>query len=55
MSMTLSVDAPTSRAHSCIFYVCRLCHTGALGDKKHMLLECLALADLREEFSPLVA
>ena len=35
--------------------VCRLCHTGALGDERHMLLECPALADLRHEFSPLVA
>ena len=31
--------------------VCRLCHTGALGDERHMLLECPALADLRDEFS----
>ena len=35
--------------------VCRLCHTGALGDERHMLLECPALADLRDEFSPLIA
>ena len=35
--------------------VCRLCHTGALGDERHMLLECSALADVRDEFSPLVA
>ena len=35
--------------------VCRLCHTGALGDKRHMLLECPALADLRDEYSLLVA
>ena len=26
--------------------VCGLCHTGALGDERHMLLECPALADL---------
>ena len=26
----------------------RLCHTGALGDERHMLLECPALADLRD-------
>ena len=32
-----------------------LCHTGALGDERHMLLECPALADLRDEFSPLIA
>ena len=35
--------------------VSRLCHTGALGDERHMLLECLALADLRDEVSPLIA
>ena len=35
--------------------VCRLCHTGALGDERHILLECPALADLRDEYSPLVA
>ena len=35
--------------------VCRVCHTGALGDERHMLLECPALADLRDEYSPLVA
>ena len=35
--------------------VCRLCHTGTLGDERHMLLECPALADLRDEYSPLVA
>ena len=34
--------------------VCRLCHTGALGDERHMLLECPALADLRDKFSTLV-
>ena len=33
--------------------VCRLCHTGALGDERHMPLECPALADLSA--SPLVA
>ena len=37
--------------------VCRLCHTEALGDERHtaVLLECPALADLRDEYSPLVA
>ena len=35
--------------------VCRLCHPEALGDERHMLLECPALADLRDEYSPLVA
>ena len=34
--------------------VCRLCHTGALGDERHMLLECPALADLRDNFSQLI-
>ena len=35
--------------------VCRLCHAGALGAGRHMLLECPALADLRDKFSPFVA
>ena len=35
--------------------MCRLCHTGVLGDERHMLLECPALADLRDEFYRLVA
>ena len=35
--------------------VCRLCHTGALDDERQMLLECPALAHLRDEFSPLIA
>ena len=35
--------------------VCRLCHTGALGDEGHMLLKCPALADLRDDFSFLIA
>ena len=26
--------------------VCNLCNTGALGDERHMLLECTALADI---------
>ena len=34
--------------------MCRLCHTGALGDVRHVLLDRPALADLREEFSPVV-
>ena len=34
--------------------VCRLCHTGALGER-HMLLECTSLADLWNEISLLVA
>ena len=35
--------------------VCKLCRTGALGDKTHLLLECLALADVRIQFSQLIA
>ena len=31
--------------------VCNLCNTDALGDERHMLLECPALADLRLQFS----
>ena len=31
--------------------VCNLCNTGALGDERHMLLECPALADPRLQFS----
>ena len=34
--------------------VCRLCRTGALGDERHMLLECSALADLRQQYSTLI-
>ncbi len=34
--------------------VCNLCNTGALGDERHMLLECPALADLRLQFSSLL-
>ena len=33
--------------------VSSLCHIGALGDERHMLLECPAFADLRNEFSSL--
>ena len=36
-------------------HVYRICHTEALGDERHMLMGCPALADLRDEFSPLVA
>ena len=35
--------------------VCKLCRTGALGDERHLLLECPALADVRTEFSQLIA
>ena len=40
---------------ACHRRVCRLCHNGALGDERHMLLECPALADLIDEFSSLIA
>ena len=33
--------------------VCRMYHTGAVCDERHMLLECPALADLRQELPPL--
>ena len=35
--------------------ICRLCHTGALGDERHMLLECSALSDVRAQFSSLIS
>ena len=35
--------------------VYRFCHTRTLRDERHVLLECPALADLRDEFSPLAA
>ena len=34
--------------------VSNLCNTAALGDERHMLLECPALADLRLQFSSLL-
>ena len=34
--------------------LCNLCNTDALGDERHMLLECPALADLRLQFSSLL-
>ena len=34
--------------------VCNLCNTDALGDERHMLLECPALAALRLQFSSLL-
>ena len=37
------------------FFETLLASRGALGDERHMLLECPALADLRDEYSPLVA
>ena len=35
--------------------VCHMCHSGALCDERHILLECPALGDLRSQFAPLVA
>ena len=35
--------------------VCKLCHAGALGDERHLLLECPALTDDRSQFSQLIA
>ena len=35
--------------------VCRLCRTYAMCGKRHVLLECLALADLRSEYAQLIA
>ena len=35
--------------------ICRLCHTGALGDERHMLLECFALLDLRAKVYRLIS
>ena len=29
---------------------CRLCHAGALGDERHLLLECPALAGVRTQY-----
>ena len=34
--------------------VCKLYHAGCLGDKRHLLLECPALADVRTQFSQLI-
>ena len=35
--------------------VCKLCHTGALGDNRHLLMECSALAGVRTQSSQLIA
>lgn len=35
--------------------ICKLCHSGALGNERHMLLECSALSDLRAQFSTLIS
>ena len=36
-------------------HMCKLCHAGALGDERHLLLECPALADVRTQVSQLIA
>ena len=35
--------------------VCKLCHAGVLGDERHLLLECPALANVSTRFSQLIA
>ena len=35
--------------------VCKMCRTGALGDERHLLLECPALADVKTQFFQLIA
>ena len=35
--------------------VCHMCHSGALCDERHVLLECPALGDLRSQYAPLIA
>ena len=35
--------------------VCHMCHSGALCDERHILLECPALGDLRSQYAPLIA
>ena len=35
--------------------VCHMCHSGALEDERHILLECPALGDLRSQYAPLIA
>ena len=34
---------------------CKLCHAGALGDERHLRLECPALADVLTQYSKLIA
>ena len=36
-------------------HVCHMCHSGALCDERHILLECPALGDLRSQYAPLIA
>ena len=35
--------------------VCHMCHSGAICDERHVLMECSALLDLRVAFAPLIA
>ena len=35
--------------------ICKLCHAGALGDERHLLLEDTALADVRTQHFQLIA
>ena len=35
--------------------ICMLCHAGALGDERNLLMECPALADVRTQYSQLIA
>ena len=35
--------------------ICKLCYAGALGDERHLLLECPALAGVRTQYSQLIA
>lgn len=35
--------------------VYHMCHSGALCDERHILLECPALGDLRSQYAPLSA
>ena len=35
--------------------VCHMCHSGAVCDERHVLMECSALLDLRVAFAPLIA
>ena len=35
--------------------VCHMCHSGAICDERHVLMECSALLDLRVTFAPLIA
>lgn len=36
-------------------HICKICRTGTLNDERHLLLECHVLADVRTQFSQVVA